>query len=406
MRLHTTAYVMAISVSGCNAWLYDPPNASGGGTGGASGDPESTAGTGTSTLSTTDGSKGGGATTVSDPDTTTLGASTSPLTTTTGTMELCSNGIIDRGEQCDDGNRVDEDACKNDCTNNVCGDGVENPGLEECDDGKYNSDTGPCRSSCKRNICGDGFLNEGVEGCDNGMENSDSSDCKSDCSTNVCGDGHVLIGKERCDAGEENGKPGVGCSATCGMQVVFVTSGSWTAALGGLEGADLKCSLAASKNAALKALVDESLVRYRAWLGRGKVEQDPPLSAVGPKDRLPPSADPYVLLSGAVVAASWEDLVDGMIGVEFNLDETGGVLPPDQWVWTNVDANGDVKNFYDCSEWTKDGIKSHAGCGSPVKSGSEWTNAGALKCMEQGHLYCVEINCMIEPNKLDKNLCP
>jgi len=48
----------------------------------------------------------------------------------------CGNGIVEGDEQCDDGNRNDADACRNDCTNGVCGDGVIATSLgEECDDG-------------------------------------------------------------------------------------------------------------------------------------------------------------------------------------------------------------------------------------------------------------------------------
>ncbi|HOW52763.1 MAG TPA: M28 family peptidase [bacterium] len=36
----------------------------------------------------------------------------------------CGNGTPDAGEQCDDGNGVNADSCKNDCTYNTCGDGV------------------------------------------------------------------------------------------------------------------------------------------------------------------------------------------------------------------------------------------------------------------------------------------
>ena len=40
-----------------------------------------------------------------------------------------------RVEDCDDGNEVDTDDCRNDCTNAACGDGVVWAGVEECDDG-------------------------------------------------------------------------------------------------------------------------------------------------------------------------------------------------------------------------------------------------------------------------------
>ncbi|HRI06455.1 MAG TPA: DUF4215 domain-containing protein [Nannocystaceae bacterium] len=52
-------------------------------------------------------------------------------------------------EQCDDGNAVDEDACTNACTVNVCGDGVILPGDEECDDANASNGDG-CSALCTR----------------------------------------------------------------------------------------------------------------------------------------------------------------------------------------------------------------------------------------------------------------
>lgn len=50
-----------------------------------------------------------------------------------GGFEQCGNGARDGGEQCDDGNLADEDACLGTCQLNVCGDGFTNPGAERCD---------------------------------------------------------------------------------------------------------------------------------------------------------------------------------------------------------------------------------------------------------------------------------
>ncbi len=36
----------------------------------------------------------------------------------------CGNGMLDEGEECDDGNKEDHDACRNTCTFNRCGDGA------------------------------------------------------------------------------------------------------------------------------------------------------------------------------------------------------------------------------------------------------------------------------------------
>src|SRR5262249_51290885 len=71
-------------------------------------------------------------------------SSTSSTTTTTLPF-ICGNGIIDPGEQCDDGNTVSGDGCSNVCTIEagwmsmcvvvpVCGDGLLRGG-ETCDDG-------------------------------------------------------------------------------------------------------------------------------------------------------------------------------------------------------------------------------------------------------------------------------
>ncbi len=79
--------------------------------------------------------------------------------------QLCGNGHLDSGEECDDANLSNEDSCLNDCKANICGDGYKNEGFEECDDGNViNEDS--CLNSCKLNICGDGYVNEGVELCD------------------------------------------------------------------------------------------------------------------------------------------------------------------------------------------------------------------------------------------------
>src|SRR3989338_2791228 len=69
---------------------------------------------------------------------------------------ICGDGRVDFGEQCDDGNTNNNDACKNDCTNNICGDGFVNPAAEQCDDGNTNNNDA-CKNDCTNNICGDGY---------------------------------------------------------------------------------------------------------------------------------------------------------------------------------------------------------------------------------------------------------
>lgn len=45
----------------------------------------------------------------------------------------CGNGRLDSGEQCDDGNTVDTDACTAQCRDARCGDGAIRAGVEMCD---------------------------------------------------------------------------------------------------------------------------------------------------------------------------------------------------------------------------------------------------------------------------------
>jgi cysteine-rich repeat protein len=122
---------------------------------------------------------------------------------------ICGDGVVTAPETCDDGNTDDGDACKSNCTPNVCGDGIAHVGVEACDDG--NADDGDaCKSNCTLNVCGDGVLNVGVEACDDGND-VDTDVCKSDCTPNVCGDGAVHAGVEACDDGNED--PTDGCEA-------------------------------------------------------------------------------------------------------------------------------------------------------------------------------------------------
>ena len=138
---------------------------------------------------------------------------------------FCGNGILDTGEECDDGNNTNDDDCSNECLSNIpdsyCGDGNLDPG-EECDDGNNTNNDG-CSSTClieqQYPICGDGVM-EGSEECDDG-NNVDGDGCSSSCNIEcgggdgddpVCGDG-VQEGDEECDDG--NTEDGDGCSSIC-----------------------------------------------------------------------------------------------------------------------------------------------------------------------------------------------
>jgi len=128
-----------------------------------------------------------------------------------GDPALCGNGVIDPGEECDDGEDNGEVfACLDDCTLNVCGDGFVGPD-EGCDDGNTVDGDG-CAADCtleglaptvvkcgnKVYQCGDtidndadGFIDladpECISPCDDNEASfktdlpGQNKDCKGDC---------------------------------------------------------------------------------------------------------------------------------------------------------------------------------------------------------------------------------
>ncbi|HLC76514.1 MAG TPA: DUF4215 domain-containing protein, partial [Candidatus Peribacterales bacterium] len=137
----------------------------------------------------------------------------------------CGNGTSDPGEQCDDGNVSNADACSNTCLRTVCGDSIrQSPNgvgvFETCDEGVLNGTPNHCNSSCSGvtpAACGNG-IPEGTEQCDDG-NTSNSDSCTSSCLNTICGDGirqtpNGFGVNESCDEGVQNGIPGH-CNLTC-----------------------------------------------------------------------------------------------------------------------------------------------------------------------------------------------
>jgi len=162
-------------------------------------------------------------------------------------LPTCGNGILDPGEDCDDGNTQSGDGCSKLCklecgyTCNcgdptklciylvVCGDGIRSSS-EACDDGNTNSGDG-CSANCQVEAhwqchvpgrrctptCGDGIL-LGTETCDDG--NTVAGDgCGENCliegAGQYCGDG-VISGAEECDDGAFNNDAEYGaCTTKC-----------------------------------------------------------------------------------------------------------------------------------------------------------------------------------------------
>ena len=169
----------------------------------------------------------------------------------------CGDGLVqaERGETCDDANRIGGDGCSGTCqvepnyvcpvagqpcvSTVICGNGIREPG-ESCDD--HNADNGDgCTNNCdvepgwicptagqrcQRIVtCGDGRLQSG-EQCDLGSANGTGVGCDANCVLQpgwtckghtcqlvpVCGDGEVTGGEE-CDEGAVSS--GTQCCENC-----------------------------------------------------------------------------------------------------------------------------------------------------------------------------------------------
>ncbi len=138
------------------------------------------------------------------------GSVTSGPSDSTVVLPSCGDGVLDPGEECDDGNDDASDACAPGCKEARCGDGFVGPG-EGCDDGN-DDDTDACVKGCVPASCGDGFVGPG-EACDDGNDD-DTDACVQGCAPASCGDGFVGP-REQCDDG--NQADGDACTATCGL---------------------------------------------------------------------------------------------------------------------------------------------------------------------------------------------
>src|SRR5262249_22044234 len=95
------------------------------------------------------------------------------LVTVTASTAVCGNGLVEPGEACDDGNDIDTDDCKSDCTPGPCCtlDPLADAG-PLCDDGD------PCTTDIVDPVLGCRYESSGAPGCCESDADCASGECR------------------------------------------------------------------------------------------------------------------------------------------------------------------------------------------------------------------------------------
>lgn len=194
-------------------------------------------------------------------------------------------------------------------------------------------------------------------------------------------------------------------------RIVFVTEATYDGNLGGIEGANKKCTAAAS-TAAMQIAdfpAPSASVHFFAWIA---TDHGTPIDINDDSSPLElitkyhdEDAGPYVLPDlTTVVAETWQDLTDGSLSSPIDMTEVGAHIAEkaeQPYVWTNVAPDGALPLLReDCNKWNSgsDGIQSVVPfVGDLRKDDSNWTRTappqGALfSCSKPKHLYCIEVH--------------
>lgn len=186
-----------------------------------------------------------------------------------------------------------------------------------------------------------------------------------------------------------------GNAATTNKQKrVFVTSKTYTAALGGLAGADSIC----------QALADAAKLGgvYRAWLS------GPTAAPVNRFLQACRDGGPFVLVDGTVIAKDWAGLTSGTLAKGIAVTELGGPPPTanpcpnfqKSAAWTATLENGSANSAQinnSCAGWTTGAqtFTAQLAWGNPGAT-TAWsvhstcTILGATGCAKLASLYCFE----------------
>ena len=181
------------------------------------------------------------------------------------------------------------------------------------------------------------------------------------CLTGCTDDDHC-VGGFRCDAGS---------CVRAEMNVVFVTSGTYTPYYDfeGLEEADELCDAAAAAGGLPGT--------YAAWLST---------STVDARDRLDGFRG-WIRPDRKEFADSIADLTSGQVFHPIRLDELGRDVVRDTRVFTGTEPDGTVDGIMHCGNWSSyGGLTAHLGEASGGTG--YWTDSTWTSCSADHRIYC------------------
>jgi hypothetical protein len=173
---------------------------------------------------------------------------------------------------------------------------------------------------------------------------------------------------------------------------VFVTSGVYDGALGGVSGADHLCQTLAQQQGLPGT--------FKAWLSD---------STTSAGQRLTHSLVPYVDVWGRRIADNWQDLTDGTLQFPILTDEKGfdytnslgcdpiAIAFGAGMVWTDTRKDGSASGGPDCTDWTDNRPSENGGEGGLVGyycfDTQAWTDPTIVTtsgCAAERSLYCFQ----------------
>lgn len=190
----------------------------------------------------------------------------------------------------------------------------------------------------------------------------------------VAPDGH---GSAIVDAGDadDGAHPDGGTCFACTRLVFVTTEGYGGNDMGGIVGADGRCTNEAQLSELTKGR------QFHAWLSE-------PNSAAG--DRIPHGSGRYERTDGVLVANGWSELASGTLRAPINVDRFGKLVVEIAPVWTGTFPDGG-RSGKDCDGWMLSGNDQALGTtGRTSEKSPAWTTSGTMGCNSGARLVCVE----------------